>query len=284
MKLSLSTRIAERFSDKKKSTIRFEDFARLTQENNYHAICMRASVAGIQTSRQRVAEVRKIVDNLGLKISMVSGDFAIPENSESGPDALRNIRPHLDLAQAFGCDLLRICMKTEEDISWVQRASDEAAERGVRLAHQCHVSSLFETVQGALDVLHRVDRSNFGIIYEPANLHMCGQEYGTETLQAFRPYLYNVYLQNYLPDSNGKARIDTWVRGTVRFEHVPLHDERGLNWPEVFHGLEAIGYDGFVTVHQALAEIMKPAEAAQSSSEFLRSLQSFAAIDTPVSI
>ena len=143
------------------------------------------------------------------------------------------------------------------------RASDEAAERGIRLAHQCHIASLFETIEGSLDVLRRVNRPNFGVIYEPANLRMCGQAYGAEALNAFRPYLFNVYLQNYLPDPEGRARIETWVRGTVRFEHIPLHDPRGMNWREVFDGLGAVGYDGYVTVHQALAEIMEPAEAAR---------------------
>ena len=69
-----------------------------------------------------------------------------------------------DLAEALGSGLLRICMKKDEDIPWAQRASDEAAERGVRLAHQCHAASLFETIEGSLGVLRRVDRPNFGLI------------------------------------------------------------------------------------------------------------------------
>ncbi len=272
MKMSLSARIAESFYDKKIAAVPFEDLAELAKDNGYGAICMRASVAGIQSSNERITSVRQTLDRLGLKVSMVTGDFAIPENFERGPDALRNITPYLDLAEAFACDLLRICMKSEEDISWAQRASDEAAERGMRLAHQCHVASLFETIEGSLDVLRRVNRSNFGIIYEPANLKMCGEVYGLEALNAFRPYLFNVYLQNYLDNPEGKEHIETWVRGMFRFDHIPLHDPRGVDWREVFDALETVGYDGYVTVHQALAEIMAPSEAARVSADFLRSL------------
>ena len=275
MKLSLSTRIAESFSDKEKAAVPFEEFSQLAKDNGYHAICMRASVAGIQSPKERVVEIHHIINRLNLAVSMVTGDFAIPQNSERGPDALRNITPYLDLAEAFPCGLMRICMKKEEDIPWTQRASDEAAERGIRLAHQCHAASLFETIEGSVEVLRRVDRPNFGIIYEPANLRMCGQTYGLEALRAFEPYLFNVYLQNDLPNPEGSANVETWVRGTVYFDHIPLHDPRGVNWHEVFDALEAVGYDGYVTVHQALAEIMLPAEAAQVSADFLRSLHRF---------
>ena len=272
MKMSLSARIAESFYDKKIASVPFEDVAQMAKENGYSAICMRASVAGIQSPNDRITSVRQTIDRLGLKVSMVTGDFAIPENLERGPDGLRNITPYLNLAEAFVCDLLRICMKSEEDISWAQRASDEAAERGIRLAHQCHVASLFETIEGSVDVLRRVNRPNFGIIYEPANLKMCGETYGLEALNAFRPYLFNVYLQNYLDNPEGKEHIETWVHGMFYFDHIPLHDPRGVDWREVFDALDAVGYDGYVTVHQALAEIMAPAEAARVSAEFLRSL------------
>ena len=59
MKLSLSTRIAESFSDKEKAAVPFEEFSQLAKDNGYHAICMRASAAGIQSPKERIAEVRQ---------------------------------------------------------------------------------------------------------------------------------------------------------------------------------------------------------------------------------
>ena len=86
----------------------------------------------------------------------VTGDFPIPQNTDDGPDALRNITPYLDLAATLGVDLLRIAMKTEEDIEFAQRAADEAGERNMKLAHQCHNSSLFEEVDVSLEIIERV--------------------------------------------------------------------------------------------------------------------------------
>ncbi len=275
MKLSLSVRIAESFRDKTKTTLSFDQIVQLAKKNSYHAICMRASVAGIHTPAERIIQMHSILDEKGLKVSMVTGDFAIPQNNEHGPDALRNITPYLDLARNFDCELLRISMKKEEDITWAQRASDEAAERGIRLAHQCHTRSLFETVQGSLDILQRVNRHNFGIIYEPANLEACGQDYGLDTIRAFAPYMFNVYVQNQRANPQGTDGLDTWTAGTFRFDHIPLHDPGGIDWQRVFDGLTAVGYEGYVTVHQALAEIMEPPEAAKVSAEFLRSVGRF---------
>jgi sugar phosphate isomerase/epimerase len=166
-------------------------------------------------------------------------------------------------------------MKTAEDIAWAQRASDEARERGIRLAHQCHTASLFETVDGSLEVLRAVGRPNFGLIYEPANLELCGQPYGPEVIARFAPYLFNAYLQNQLLTPDGRAGLETWPRGPVRYDPIPLHAPRGIDFPAVFAGLTHIGYHGYVTVHQALAEIMAPPEAARVSAEYLRTLATF---------
>src|SRR5262245_20429057 len=224
MKLSLSVRIAEAPGTKDRALMGMEELARLAAANGYAAVCMRASQAGIDTPREQVAAIRRMLDAQGLAVSMVTGDIPIPANDANAPRALRNIAPYLDLAEALGADLIRIGMKSAEDIAWAQRASDAARERGIRLAHQCHTASLFETVEGSLVVLRAVGRPNFGLIYEPANLELCGQPYGPEVIARFAPYLFNVYLQNQLLTPDGRAGLETWTRGPVRYDHIPLHD------------------------------------------------------------
>lgn len=271
MKLSLSVRVAENAS-KRDSSHTFAQLTELAAHLGYEAMCMRASQVGIHSPLEQITEVRKQADSLNLKISMVTGDFPVPINNDAGPDGLRNITPYLDLTQLLGADLIRIAMKVEADIVWAQRAADEAAERGIRLAHQSHTQSLFETVDGSVDVLKRVGRKNFGIIYEPANLDLCGQDYGVETLKRFSPFLFNVYLQNHIRRPEGKTRLLTWIHGEVPHDPIRLQDEGGIDFSLVFQGLETIGYDGYVTVHQAFREIMEPEDAAEQSYAFLKPL------------
>jgi sugar phosphate isomerase/epimerase len=169
----------------------------LAKNTGYAAIDMRASQGAIETPPERLRQMRATLDAAGIKVSMVTGDFDIPPNNDDAPRGLRHITPYLDLADSLGSDLIRIAMKKEDDIAWAQRASDEARERKIRLAHQAHQSTLFETVAGAIDMLKRVNRPNFGIIYEAGNWMACGQDYGAKTIEKIRPWLMNVYVQNY---------------------------------------------------------------------------------------
>ena len=219
--------------------------------------------------------MRQVLDHLGLAVSMVTADFDIPKNNDRAPLALRSIGPHLDVAEDFGATLLRIGMKLEEDIPWAQRACDAARERGMRLAHQSHTQTLFETVEKSVEVLKRVNRENFGIIYEPANLHICGQDYGPDTIKKFAPWLMNVSLQNQRIATNGPLKMRTWVRGVVPVESLPFGAPGSIDFPLVFEGLARIGYDEYVTVHHNVAENMAPAQGIKHFYDYLTSLADF---------
>ena len=271
MQLSLSIRVAESFRNKRNLTIALPELAEIAQNAGYKALCMRASGVGTHSPPERVLEVRHLLTKHNLAVSMATGDFAIPENGPDGPKSLRNITPHLGLAEALACDLLRVCIKTEADIAPAQRAADEASERGIRLAHQSHTQSLFETAAGSLDTLHRINRPNFGIIYEPSNLALCGEDYGPDILKRFAPHLLNVYLQNHVPDSNGDMPMTSWTRGTMLSTLRPLEEPGGIDFQRVFDGLNAINYSGYVTLHHAFGGDMPPDEAATRSAKFLKS-------------
>ena len=157
MKLSLSVRVAESFSNKREVRIQLVELARIASAAGYDALCLRASMLGVEDSAEKVDEVKETLSRHNLDVSMVTGDFAVPENGEEGPGCLRNIAPYLDLAARVGTDLIRVCMKTEADIEWAARASDEAAERSIRLAHQSHTKSLFETIEGTVSTVGKSD-------------------------------------------------------------------------------------------------------------------------------
>ncbi len=274
MKLSLSVRVAEA-ACKTKLNVPFRDVVQLAAELGYHAVCMRASAGGIDTPVDTLEQMRRDVEDAGLVVSMVTADYDVPLNNDDGPNSLRDIGPSLDVAAALGCDLIRVCLKTEDDIAHARQAADLAAARGIRLAHQCHTTTLFEQVDRSIEVLQQIDRSNFGLIYEPANLMLCGEPYGRETLEKFLPYLMNVYVQNHAVDPDGPVELETWCLGLRRFRHIPIWETGGVDFEEVSDGLQSVGYSGFFTVHQAYAELMGPREAAVESARYLRSLGGF---------
>lgn len=272
MKLSLSVRIVEAVC-KTRLQIPFEELVAVAKGSGYDAICMRASAGSVGTPPAKLAGLRATVEAAGLRVSMVTADANVPLNNDQGPDSLRNIGPSLDVAEALGCNLIRVCLKRREDIPFARSAAEQAARRGIRLAHQCHTATIFEEVDGILNILAEIDRPNFGLIYEPANLLLCGQSYATEALVRLRPHLMNVYAQNHRLDTLGLEALTTYCRGEVRFHHLDPWDAGGVDFSAVFAGLKAIDYDGYFTIHQAQG-INTAAEAqrfATRCAEFVRS-------------
>jgi sugar phosphate isomerase/epimerase len=269
VKLSLSVRVAEAFDNKEKSNMPFAEMVRLALRHGYVAMCMRASVAGIHTPVEVIRGLRGQLDRAKLQVSMVTGDFPVPANSENGPDGLRFIKPYLNLATELRAPLIRVCMKQQEDIYWAQRAADEAAERGIRLAHQSHASSLFETPDNAVKTLRAIARPNFGLIYEAANWFLCGQEYGPAVIERVWPYVFNVYVQNHRLNPQGVSPVKTWVKGEVRVDHIGIWEKDGVDYDAVMGAFQKMGYNGYVTVHQAFAGVMPVEDSVRLSAQYL---------------
>lgn len=270
-KLSVSCRIAEGFLSKEEAIMTFPELCDLAVEAGYEAICMRASQIGIHTPLETIEFARAELAERKLGVTMISGDFDIVYNNDRGPNCLRDINPYLNLAEKLGAPLIRVCIKTEDDIAGAARASDEAAERGMTLVHQCHVQSLFETVDDIERRLRQIDRPNFGLIFEAANLEECRQDYGPATIARLAPWIRNVYLQNQRLNPAGAVTLDTWKHGPISFDIIDIPESGGIDFHSVFQGLKQIGYDGVITVHQSGPENGEsPVAVAAQTADFLR--------------
>ena len=117
-------------------------------------------------------------------------------------------------------------------------------------------------------MLQAIDRPNFGLIYEPANWMISGQDY-VAAVQTVGRWIFNVYVQNHRLAADATDSVLSWQRGRVHLEHIGLWDSGGVDFEAVFAALHKIGYQGYVTVHQALAGVMLPQEAARRSYEYL---------------
>jgi len=250
MKLSLSVRIVEA-ACKKRLKVSFEELVSIAAETKYDALCMRASAGGVQTPFDELRRMRETIEDNNLHVSMVTADSKVPLNGDDGPDSLRDIGPSLDVAEALGCKLIRVCLKKDEDIPHAREAAKQAADRGMCLAHQCHTTSIFERVKQIIANLEAIGQPNFGLIYEPANLMLCGESYGTDTLCQLAPHMMNVYIQNHQLDQEGPVSLPTFCRGEVRFHHLPIWESGGIDTSKVFSGLHEIEWEGHFTIHQA---------------------------------
>ena len=276
MKLALSVRIAEGFLSKEIPILTLSQVIDIAQTGGYQQLCMRASQIGIASPSDVVDKSIELLQEASMPVSMVTGNFDIVYNNEQGPDGLRNITPFLDLADRLGSSLIRVALKQPDDIAAAQSAADEAADRSIRLVHQCHTLSLFETIDGIESTLRAIGRPNFGLIFEPANLEICGQPYGRKVIERLADSIFNVYFQNQVLKEDGAVTLDTWCRGPVAFDIIQIHESGGIDFQEVITGLRQIGYDGTYTVHQCAPEGMTPYDSAAATANFLRDLHSAA--------
>jgi sugar phosphate isomerase/epimerase len=261
MKLSLSVRIAELESRKDQAAMPLEQLAPLARQVGFQGLSMRASAVSVDSPPERAAQVRRLLDGLGLQVSMVTGDVPLAANTPPAVRILHDPEPYFSLAEQLGCDLLRVMIRSDDELELARQVCDAAAERGLRIAHQTHWNTLFESAEGALEVVRRVDRPNFGVTFEPSNLMVCGNDYGRPAIERLAPHLFNVYFQNTRLRDDGPIVWTTRSRGPVALEYLPLSDPSGIDLRELIAALKDVGYAGWLTIHQPL----QPGQSVQDA-------------------
>ena len=133
MKLSLSVRIAELQDRKDHAFMPLAELAAIAKAVGFRGLSMRASAVSVDAPPERVAEVRALLDGQGLAVSMVTGDVPLAANKGDVARILREPLPYVRLAQALGCDLLRVMVRSDDEVELLRRACDVVAEHGIRL-------------------------------------------------------------------------------------------------------------------------------------------------------
>ncbi|MEM7254853.1 MAG: sugar phosphate isomerase/epimerase [Pseudomonadota bacterium] len=270
IKAALSFRIAERPRDKSTLLTPLVSLLDLAARHGFQGICSRASAISIDSSIDARLQFRRALTARGLSVSMVTGNTALATNDVEAPDTLKNIRPHLELAKRFDAPLVRVMLHHERDIANAQRAADEAKEHDVSLAQPLHWGSLAETVDQALALVRRVDRSNFGLTFEPANLLAAGDSDYAAAIHRLAPYLLNVYFQNIYLDKSSEIQFPTRTHGPIGVQFVPLNHPLGINVSPIIEALYAIDYQGWFTIHQPALDGQRVAEAVADAGQFVR--------------
>lgn len=262
MKASISTRIAESARQKDKAAMDISELAPVAAKAGFKGMSIRASQVSVDSPPDRVQAVAAALRDNGLEASMIMGNVPLAANTPDAPDCLRDIGAHLDLAEALGAKLVRVMMHGEDDIPHAQRSADQAAERGITLAHQTHWGTMAETVDDAIDLAKRVGRPNFGITYEPANLLADGSAYGADAVEKLAPHIVNAYFQNVrLNPDGGALAFNSRYKGAVGLDYVALDDPNGIDIRPIIEALDRCGYTGWFSVHQPLRDGQTVADA-----------------------
>jgi sugar phosphate isomerase/epimerase len=238
MKLCLSARAFQ--GGRGTYTISIEALIGLARETGYDGITLRQGQLDQTTSDQEADRIRGLLEAAGMPCSFVTG---IPAADDATLAALCRI---VDRAALVGAPVVQPPVRDAAQVSWIQRAADYAATRGIALAPQLHNRSLHENVELAADLVDQVGRPNFGITFEAS--HLLLQDSALRdgaAVAALGQRIKSVCVQNY--------RLAPGEADAGQYEGHPFKsalpgDPRGVDLPGVFAALKQIGYDGFVTV------------------------------------
>ena len=73
----------------------------------------------------------------------------------------------------------------------------------------------------------------------------------------------------------GRSTAITWCRGEVRSDQISMWGGGGIGFPTIMITLEELGYDGYVTLHQAATPPTPTEEFARETARYLKSLAKF---------
>jgi len=228
---------------------------------------------------ERAKQIKAMLDRYKLtptNLSLFAGGFACNTEEENEEEVLKWKR-YLDFASIIGCGMMRLnpgfihsADVSKDDfaraVRWFQQCADLAGERNIRAVIEMHHGTLCDTAEASAAFVEAVGRSNVGLILDPVNLYQVPTEYGISTIKQLKPYLFNVHIKDIV---ELKGTEYPWAFGYS--DYVPhigryhrvvpkqgAHEERyychrlinqgGIDWYEVFRGLEEIGYEGYLTI------------------------------------
>ena len=267
MKISISSRITEQSNNKEKSFLSLDSFIKLASKNKFDGISLRPSMISTHSSKYLVNQAQELFKVNNMKVSMITSNIHLAKNDELASDILKNITPTLDLAEKLKTSLIRIMIKNSDDIFYAKKALDEAKERNLKLLQQTHWGTLAETLDETVTLIKTINRQNFGITFEPANLMACGSNFNNDALNQLLPYTENFYFQNIILDKKGKHIFPTTHNGDVKVKYVSLDNSKGLNVFSFLDFLKEKKYDKWFTIHQPLLENQTVEIAIENASK-----------------
>lgn len=260
MKLSISGRLIEvqyRYCE-----LGLREFIDFAHSCGYDAIELRATQLTDQTTVDDVRKLRDVLDDSGMGVSCI-----MPPGLKAEGSGLERLKRFAEFARLLNCDTLKAWIG---DIQWIQRACDLLEPLRLRLATQIHTGGPFESIDCCLQTLLSINRKNFGIFYDPANLFEAGEEYGEKSVERLGNHILQLSVQNVRVAQSDEPGV--WEHQGRYFCRCQLGDPRGLDYEGVFRGLRSIGFRGYITLNEPKPSTTDYESFARASAEYLRNL------------
>jgi L-ribulose-5-phosphate 3-epimerase len=197
-----------------------------------------------------LTDFKALVADLGLEISALCGDLGKGLlNPETNKKVLPRSKEFIDLAVQLGVKVVttHIGKLPEDENAPEWQVGVEAVRELAAYAHSKGCVFASETGPEApaelLKFLRKVNTPGFGVNYDPANLIMAGPFDHIGGVHVLREYIVHTHAKDGVCLFQKDAGND--------FIELPL-GEGGVVFPYYLRALDAIGYDGYLTIEREL--------------------------------
>ena len=213
------------------------EFLQLASDAGFDGVDLRWDQLNPSLPREGLDEVKELCEKLGLEVA------ALNAKGIAG-DAKPEFVKMLDLAQELGCGRIRV----SGDVAAIQDAADTAAAYGIRLGTQMHTNGPCETVALAKQALAEINRPNFGVVIEPANLYMAGDAFTAESFSPIAERIFWCHVQSLVivPADQTPTKLKLCSGQEVGYRRVPIRENTGCDMPAFFAALRGVGFDDYV--------------------------------------
>ena len=203
------------------------------------------------------AEIKAMAADNGVAISLVYTGIggAILSGEEQRAKDLATAERFLDLGDALGCNMVKVGAGRRADgvydegeartiADWLAAVCDKAAAHDARILAELHRGQYFETVDMARRMIDLIDRSNFGVIHDAGNLHICGSIYREDSVDVLGDRIFHVHVKDMvkLPDDSKEGNL--YPAG--RFTRALLN-EGNVDYLALLRGLAKIDFQGYLS-------------------------------------
>ena len=209
------------------------------------------------TTPEKARTLRRQIEGYGMHVSCIASFVGEGAGGDQDKWAahFEDFKRFTELAHELDCDLVRVILggpasavATEADwvqpVIWLKKIESFAAANGVYAVIEIHNGDLVDDVDSGIKITHEVGGQHLGLIYEPANMHICGKSYGAEAVKALAERILHVHVKDVV------LHAPKEVGSQPPFEIVPL-GKGEMDYLSVFRGLHEIDYNGYVCVELA---------------------------------
>ena len=234
-----------------------------------------------ETSEAQLKEYGKMVKDNGLfpaSLYTFTGNYSIRSDKEIEETEFPNSRRVFEAACILGAPMVKITVggpsphlaqnyHYEKAAFWHRRTALLAQSYNLKICYEIHFGSLCETVDSSMRFLNMVDCDNAGLIHDPGNMIIVGEQYGETAVRRFGAKIFHLHIKDMKRVKDASA---PWQYGKDKWVHAFLNTGE-VDHRTVFRALNNIGFTGYLSTEVNI-DGMDPMEAARHELAEIRKM------------